>query len=190
DGVETQFGVNYLGHFQLITSLLDVVKKSAPARIVIYAAIGNHTVDKIDYEYLLDKHKYMPYRSCAYSEVANISFANQLADELKNTGVTVNSLSPGMASTGIIRHFPMQGLVNFISRHTCLTPLEGAATAIYLLLSSDVESVTGRYWAHEVIQEPNPNTLDRREQEKLRVFTENFIADIKSKQAASTPSSS
>lgn len=44
---------------------------------------------------------YEPNKAHAQSKLANILFAQELAEQLRGTGVTVNALHPGIVDTGI-----------------------------------------------------------------------------------------
>ncbi|KAJ1679125.1 Retinol dehydrogenase 14 [Spiromyces aspiralis] len=181
DGVEMQFGVNHLGHFHLITSLLDVIKKSAPARIVIVSSTAHLMANKIDYNRIFDKSKYNSDANYCISKLANVMFSNALAKRLVGSHVTVNSLHPGVVSTSLVRHLPMQSVLNLIMRLVFLSSLDGASTSIYLALSSDIAHISGEYWARETTQEPNPNALREDEQEKLWRLSEKLIAEIEAR---------
>ena len=48
DGYELRFAVNYLAGFLLTLDLLPLLRRSAPARIVNVASIGQHPLDFAD----------------------------------------------------------------------------------------------------------------------------------------------
>ena len=95
EGFEMQIGVNHLGHFLLTNLLLDTLKASAPSRIVNVSSIA-HTRGSIDTADLNSEKDYDPKKAYEQSKLANILFTRELSKRLENTGVTVNSLHPGI----------------------------------------------------------------------------------------------
>src|SRR6185295_9334826 len=100
DGIETTFAVNHLGYFLLTNLLLDLVVKSAPARIVTVASVG-HRRGTMDFDDLGFARGYSIMKAYARSKLANVLFAAELARRLAGTGVTSNSLHPGAVATNI-----------------------------------------------------------------------------------------
>jgi NAD(P)-dependent dehydrogenase (short-subunit alcohol dehydrogenase family) len=149
DGLEMTFAVNYLAPFLLTHLLLDVLKASAPARIVNVSsatqASGYIQLDDLQAE----KH----YRSAyGQSKLAEVLFTYELARRLQGTDVTANCLHPGFVATnfGQIGTAPViRTAVKFISR-LGMSPEEGAKTSIYLASSPDVEGVTGKYFVKSI----------------------------------------
>src|SRR3977135_3800366 len=91
DGHELRFAVNYLAGFLLAYRLLPLLKAGAPSRIVNVASLGQHPVDFDD---VMITNTYSGSRAYAQSKLSQITFTIDLADELKGSGVTVNSLHP------------------------------------------------------------------------------------------------
>lgn len=150
DGFETQMGVNHLGHFLLTNLLLDLLKKSAPSRIVVVSSSAHWLMTK-DFNFENMNGEKFYHRADAYgqSKLANILFTRELAKRLHGSGVTANSLHPGAIATELGRHFPRYLLVltNTIAPYFVKTAKEGAQTNIYLAVSEEVDGVTGLYFA-------------------------------------------
>lgn len=91
DGYELRFAVNYLSGFLLAHLLLPLLKTSAPSRIVNVASLGQHP---IDFDDVMITKGYSGSRAYAQSKLSQIMFTIDLAEELKGSGVTVNSLHP------------------------------------------------------------------------------------------------
>jgi retinol dehydrogenase 14 len=148
DGLETTFAVNHLAHFLLTDLLLDVLKASAPSRIVNVSS-GDHSNGTIDFDDLQGEKGYKGAKAYSQSKLANVLFTYELAWRLEGTGVSANCLHPG---AGIRTNFGsgVSGVLGFTVR--ALKPLmkspeKGAETSIYLASSPEVEGLSSRYFA-------------------------------------------
>ncbi|XP_029450218.1 retinol dehydrogenase 13 isoform X3 [Rhinatrema bivittatum] len=104
DEFEMQFGVNHLGHFLLTNLLLDKMKSTGNARIINVSSLA-HVIGQIDFDDInWEKKKYNTKEAYCQSKLANILFTQELARQLQGTGVTANSLHPGVAATELGRH--------------------------------------------------------------------------------------
>lgn len=94
DGFEMHMGVNHLGHFLLTDLLMDLLKSSAPSR-VINVSSALHGIGTISKRNFFGEKFYNPWLAYSNSKLANILFTRELAKRLKNSNVTVNALHPG-----------------------------------------------------------------------------------------------
>jgi NAD(P)-dependent dehydrogenase (short-subunit alcohol dehydrogenase family) len=143
DGLESTFAVNHLAYFLLTNLLLDVIKISAPARIVNVASIA-HMTGTINFDDLQGEKSYSGMGAYRQSKLANILFTYELARRLEGTRVTVNCLHPGVIATNIARDMPK--VVDLALRAFFSSPEKGADTTVYLASSPEVEGVTGKYF--------------------------------------------
>lgn len=91
DGHELVFQVNYLSHFLLTHELLPLIRAAAPSRIINVASAGQRP---INFDDVMMEHNYNPSNAYTQSKLAQILFTFDLADALKDTGITVNALHP------------------------------------------------------------------------------------------------
>jgi NAD(P)-dependent dehydrogenase (short-subunit alcohol dehydrogenase family) len=143
DGLEATFAVNHLGYFLLTNLLLDVIKKSAPARIInVSSAV--HKYVAIDFDDLQNEKNYRGFGAYSKSKLANVLFTYELARRLEGTRVTANCLHPGGVGTNIFNTLPK--VVEAIIKLVAISPEKGAETSVYLASSPEVEGVTGKYF--------------------------------------------
>jgi NAD(P)-dependent dehydrogenase (short-subunit alcohol dehydrogenase family) len=136
DGLEMTFALNHLAYFLLTNLLLDLLKASAPARIV---SVASSYQDHPDLNDLQMKENYNGWDAYGRSKYMNILFTVELARRLDGTGVTANTLNPGFIASNFQRAAGLNMRGN-------LTPEQGAQTQIYLATSPDVANVTGQYF--------------------------------------------
>lgn len=103
DGIEMQIGVNHMGHFLLTNLLLDLLKISTPSRVVVVSSLA-HTRGEINTSDLNSERNYEPGTAYNQSKLANVLFSRELSRRLEGSGVTVNSLHPGIVDTELMRH--------------------------------------------------------------------------------------
>lgn len=181
EGFETTFGVNHLGHFLLTQLLRERVLASAPARILVVASgVHKQARSGLDFDDLMLERGYAAFKAYARSKLANILFANVLAQQLEGTGVTVNALHPGGVRTGFGSSEDMPSLlarVAFtIGRPFMLSPERGAQTSIYLASSPEVEGKTGGYYHRSKLASTSAAAQDRATAERLWKVSEALVA--------------
>ncbi|XP_010754832.2 retinol dehydrogenase 13 [Larimichthys crocea] len=171
DGFEMQFGVNHLGHFLLTNCLLDLLKKSAPSRVVIVSSLA-HEKGSIHFDDInLDK-DYRREKSYRQSKLANVLFCRELAARLEGTGVTAYSLHPGVIRTELGRHlFPTfalwQRIIIMPFFMLIKNPREGAQTTIYCAVDESLANSSGLYYSDCAPKMPAPQALDDAAAKKL-----------------------
>lgn len=172
DGFETTFGVNHLGYFLVTNLLLDVIKASAPARIVSVSS-GAHLRSKgMNFDDLNAEQSYRGMGVYGRSKLANVLFTYELARRLEGSGVTANCLHPGVVRSGFGQNNGGLTSLAFKSFYTLLRPLtksnaQGAETSIYLASSPEVEGVTGKYFANSKETQSSPASHDEEAAKRL-----------------------
>ena len=150
DGHEMQFGVNHLGHFLLTNLLLDLIKKSAPSRIINVSSRAHTFVSTIDFEDLNNETAYSRIFAYGKSKLANVLFSRELHKRLLGSNVSVFSLHPGSVTTELARHL-LGDIAEFF-----LVPVrflffkdskQGAQTSICCAVDDDVVKHSGEYFA-------------------------------------------
>jgi len=145
DGFELAFGVNHLGHFLFTNLLLDRLKESAPARVVVVASHSHYQAKQIDLNAVRGRTKSVTGISeYEVSKAANVLFAAELARRLEGTGVTVYSLHPGMVASDVWRRVPWP--VRTVMKRWMKTVEQGAETIVYCASAPELSSESGLYY--------------------------------------------
>ena len=160
DGHELRFAVNYLSGFLLAHLLLPLLKASAPARIVNVASLGQHP---IDFDDVMITKGYNGTRAYSQSKLAQIMFTIDLADELRGSGVTVNSLHPATyMNTTMVR----EGGITPIS-----TVEQGGEAILHLAVGDDVAGKSGLFFNGMQQAQANAQAYDEAARQRLRTLS-------------------
>ena len=156
-GIEMTFAVNHLAYFLLTNLLLDLLKQSAPSRIVSVSSDA-HKHGHINFDDLHGEKSYSGVKAYCHSKLANILFTRELAKRLAGTRVTANCLLPGAVATGIFRALPKP--IEAIIKLLTISPKKGAQTSVYLASSPAVAEVTGKYFVRSAEARPSAEAQD------------------------------
>jgi NAD(P)-dependent dehydrogenase (short-subunit alcohol dehydrogenase family) len=150
DGLEMTFAVNHMAYFVLTNALREVLTATPGARVVSVASDA-HRAGRVDFDDLSGERAYAQvgggWKVYGTSKLMNILWAAELARRLDGTGVTSNSLHPGVVATGFARNeggiiAKITGFFSFM----LTTPDDGARTTVHLASSPSVATTTGLYF--------------------------------------------
>lgn len=174
EGMEKQFGINYLGHFLLTTLLLD---QMGPGARIVNVASGAHKVGKIHFDDINLTHGYNVVRAYSQSKLANVLFTRELAERLRKRKITVNCCHPGAVATnmGVDRETGFGKTITSLLRPFFQTPEEGAETAVYLATDEAVRKISGGYFYRCQIAKSSKRSKSRKTAGRLYELSERLV---------------
>ena len=185
DGFEQHMAVHHLGHFLLTRLLLDRMKESAPARVVMISSDGHKAGGPLDWDDMeirkpwgrgsvSNRGAFAGYQK---SKLAMTLITYEMARRLEGSGVTVNAVSPGyFVKTTVYDN--MRGLFGLgckLLRPFFNDPERSVKTYVYLAASSMVEKESGKYWEHLATKESSAASYDRSEMKRLWDWSERAV---------------
>jgi NAD(P)-dependent dehydrogenase (short-subunit alcohol dehydrogenase family) len=145
DGYENTFATNYLAAFLLTNLQLDLLKSSAPSRVINVSSVAHYN-GRINFEDLNLERNYGGWKAYGQSKLALVLFTHELARKLHGTGVTVNAVHPGTVATNIwTRPLGPVGFIMALPKLFMTSPERGAETIVYLASSPDAANISGEY---------------------------------------------
>jgi retinol dehydrogenase-14 len=177
DGYETTWALNHLAYFLLTEELIDLLKASAPARIINVSS-DYHKLGHIDFDDIQLNRGYTGGKAYGQSKLANVIFTYELARRLKGTGVTANCLHPGAVNTNFFNNVKgLFGVLTWIGKPFLRTPAKGAETVVWLASSPEIEGVTGKYFFDRREKQSSPESYDRNVASRLWEVSEKMTND-------------
>ena len=160
DGHELRFAVNYLAPFALTERLLPLLERSGPARIVNVSSLGQAP---IDFDDVMLERSYDGQRAYAQSKLAQVMSTFDLAERLRDAGVTVNALHPSTYMPTKIVHSPISTIADGVE-------------ATSRLLTAPADEVAGRYF--NVLREAraDPQAYEADARRRLRELSDRLTA--------------
>lgn len=180
-GYELQFFTNHVGHFMLVTGLLDTL--SDDGRVVILSSDAHQRAPReaIQFDNLDGSKGYSPWPAYGQSKIANLLFAKELARRLASTGKTANASHPGVINTNLFRHLNpiLRATLGTIAEQLVFKSIpQGAATACYLAVHPAAATITGEYFADCNVAKCRADAADPVLAKRLWEKTEQIVATL------------
>ena len=180
DGIEMTLATNHLGAALLTLLLLDLLKASAPSRIVNVSSTEAQSPSRLDMSDLqFERRKYSAVAAYRQSKLLMNAFTFELSRRLAGTGVTANCLHPGAVATNIWNPdlLPLIGwLIVAVVKPFLLNPKQGAAVSLYLATSPEVAQVSGEYFVKSRPARSNPLSRDPKLMAEVWLCTEKMTS--------------
>jgi NAD(P)-dependent dehydrogenase (short-subunit alcohol dehydrogenase family) len=170
DDIELTFATNYLGHFLLTLSLLDLLKNTANARIINVSSSA-HSGSNFNLNNIVNPKTYNRKKAYGDSKLAQIFFTYKLSKKVNQFNITVNAVHPGGVATNIARNNGIiawsKHYVSYILKGALISPSKAAETIDYLATSNEVDKITGKYFNKKVMVKSSDISYDLELSDKL-----------------------
>jgi len=179
-GHELQFLTNHIGHFILVTGLLDKLGDEGRVVMLSSAAHGWAPESGIEFDDITLEKSYKPGLAYGQSKLANLLFAKGLAKRFAGTKKTANAVHPGVIATNLVRHMnPIVRVVMPIGTALAMKTIpQGAATQVFVLTHPSVAGTSGEYFADCNVARCSRQGRDEALAERLWSVTEEIVRTI------------
>ena len=179
-GYEAQFFTNHIGHFMLVTGLLEQLGERG--RVVMLSSSAHRQAPRsgIEFDNLDGAKGYGSWAAYGQSKLANLLFAKQLARRFAGSERTANAVHPGVIATGLQRHMnPLLSAVLTLAGPLTLKSIaQGAATEVYVATNPQLRGISGQYFADCNIARPRADAEDPLLAQKLWDVSEQIVAKL------------
>lgn len=164
DGHELHFAVNYLAPYVLTRALLPTLRAKPAARVVNVGSIGQSSLDFDDLDMT---RRYDGGAAYTRSKLALAMFTFDLADELRDSGVSVVCLHPATyMDTGMVRQ----------ARISPLNTVEhGGRATLRVILDPELAGMTGVFFNEDRPARAHEDAYDPALRAELRAATEQVL---------------
>ncbi|MFZ5478518.1 MAG: SDR family NAD(P)-dependent oxidoreductase [Myxococcota bacterium] len=171
DGVEAMLATHHLGPFHLTNLLIDTLRASAPARVLVVTGSPTSPVDFADPNGLRE---FSAIRQYGATRTCNVLYALELARRLAGTGVTAVAFDPGAVRSRVREATSTVGkwLAGMLSR----APDRAAEAAVRLCLDADFAGANGALYRGTKEAKADAFARDLHHQARLWELSERLVA--------------
>lgn len=163
DGIETVFAVNHIASFLFTHLLLPRLIDSAPSRIIQVNSQGHRfgglNLDDLNW----DRRRYKGLQAYGASKVAQLLTLWEWADQLANTGVTINAVHPGevKSNIGMNNGFFYRTYKKLFLSLFLKDPSISASAIYYAAAAPEMSQQSGHFYNLTILEKPASHALDR-----------------------------
>ena len=173
DGFEKTMQTNSIGPYLLTKMLLPLFPIGEDNRIINLSSdiykMGNFSIEKLN--------NYHWVKAYAVSKYAQLLISFKLAVLLKEKGITVNAVHPGVVRTSImLTHKWYDSIINLILALQYIDEKKGAEPSVYLVTSDEIKGVSGKYFKRLTDTKVKPNFRNETLMNKLYDYYETIYS--------------
>ena len=182
DGIETIWATNHLGPILLTNSIMDLLKKSNQGRIITIASQGLVMHPRLIVDINDPEFKYRKFsvpKAYYQSKLAQVMYTYWLAEQLKDTAITVNCIRVTNVKVDTNRYPNISGFMKFlysIKSRFSISPEDMAKTYTYLATAPDLVKTTGKYFNEKnAIVDSSTYSIDKRNIEAVMNLSMKYL---------------
>lgn len=176
DGFERSVCINYIAPYLLTRKISRLMPKGARIVNMVSCTYAAGRIDLPEFFYKGRKDSFRRLAIYSNTKLALVFFTIELSKRLKPKGIMVNAADPGIVSTNIITMKKwFDPLTDIFFRPFIKTPVQGAASAIKLLLDDTCAEVTGRIFTAKGNRDISLKYKDSLVPERLWIETEKIL---------------